>query len=153
MLPGCVVWLTGLPSSGKSTLARLLEAELRRLGRPVELLDGDEVRTRLTRGLGFSREDRDENVRRVAYVARLLQRHGVIVITALISPYRGTRDEVRAEIKDFVEGLTDPYEAPLDAGVTAETDRETHAESLAKIVRGLRAFGYLADEAPAERRG
>jgi adenylylsulfate kinase len=103
MEKSCVVWLTGLPSGGKTTLARFLEDELRRRGRQVERLDGDELRTRLTRGLGFSREDRDENVRRVAYVAHLLQRNGVFVITALISPYRQARDEARAEIKDFVE--------------------------------------------------
>jgi adenylylsulfate kinase len=99
----CVVWLTGLPSAGKTTLARLLEAELRNRGRRVERLDGDEVRTRLAKGLGFSREDRDENVRRVAYVAHLLQRNGVFVIIALISPYGQARDKARAEIKDFVE--------------------------------------------------
>jgi len=99
----CVVWLTGLPSGGKSTLARLLEGELLRRGRPIERLDGDELRTWLTRGLGFTREDRDENVRRVAQVARLLQRHGIMVITALISPYRQARDDARAQIGDFVE--------------------------------------------------
>lgn len=98
-----MVWLTGLPSGGKSTLAGLLEGELRARGLPVERLDGDEVRTRLTKGLGFSREDRDENVRRVAWVAGLLARHGVCVITALISPYRRAREEARAEIGRFLE--------------------------------------------------
>jgi adenylyl-sulfate kinase len=100
---GCVVWMTGLPSGGKSTLAQMLEAELVARGRRVERLDGDEVRTHLTKGLGYSREDRDENVRRVGWVARLLARHGVIAITALISPYRSTRDEVRSSTQDFIE--------------------------------------------------
>ena len=100
---GCVVWLTGLPSSGKSTLGGLLASELARRGRRVELLDGDEVRRRLGRELGFSREDRDENVRRVAYVAGLLARHGVIVVVAMISPYRAIRAEARAEIGAFLE--------------------------------------------------
>jgi adenylylsulfate kinase len=100
---GCVVWLTGLPSAGKTTLARGLADELGRRGRAVEILDGDEVRQRLTRGLGFSREERDENVRRVAWVAGLLARHGVVAIVALISPYRDVRDEARVDIPDFVE--------------------------------------------------
>ena len=100
---GFVVWFTGLPSSGKSTLARLLDAELRRRGWPVEILDGDEVRVRLTKGLGFSREDRDENIRRISFVARLLARHGVATITAAISPYRAAREEARREIARFVE--------------------------------------------------
>jgi adenylylsulfate kinase len=100
---GCIVWMTGLPSGGKTTLATMLEAELVAQGRRVERLDGDELRTHLTKGLGFSREDRDENVRRVGWVARLLARHGVIAITALISPYRSTRDEVRRGTADFIE--------------------------------------------------
>ena len=100
---GFVVWFTGLPSAGKSTLARLLEGALRRRGWPVEVLDGDEVRLRLTKGLGFSREDRDENIRRISFVARLLARHGVATITAAISPYRDAREEARREIGGFVE--------------------------------------------------
>jgi adenylyl-sulfate kinase len=100
---GCVVWMTGLPSGGKTTLATMLEAELIAQGRRVERLDGDELRTHLSKGLGYSREDRDENVRRVGWVARLLARHGVIAITALVSPYRSTRDEVRAGTRNFIE--------------------------------------------------
>jgi adenylyl-sulfate kinase len=98
-----VVWLTGLPSSGKSTLGGLLARELARRSRRVELLDGDEVRRTLGRELGFSRADRDENVRRVAWVAGLLARHGVIAVVAMISPYRATRAEARAQIGDFLE--------------------------------------------------
>ena len=102
-LSGVTVWLTGLPSSGKSTIARHLESLLTRWGVPVELLDGDEVRERLSKGLGFSRADRDENIRRISYVSRLLTRHGVVSIVAAISPYRSTRDEARSEIGRFVE--------------------------------------------------
>jgi adenylyl-sulfate kinase len=100
---GVTVWLTGLPSAGKSTIARYLERRLRSSGLPVELLDGDEIRERLSKGLGFSRQDRDENIRRISYVARLLTRHGAVVLVAAISPYRSTRDEARAEIDRFVE--------------------------------------------------
>ncbi len=101
--PGFAVWLTGLPSSGKSTLASLLAERLERLGQAVEVLDGDEVRKRLTRGLGFSKEDRDENIRRIAYVAKLMSRNGIAAITAAISPYRAIREEARQEIDRFVE--------------------------------------------------
>lgn len=100
---GFVVWLTGLSGAGKSTLAELLARELRWRGREVEILDGDEVRRHLSQGLGFSREDRDINVQRIAYVAKLLARHGVVVIVAAISPYRDARERARREIGDFVE--------------------------------------------------
>ncbi|MBZ0168046.1 adenylylsulfate kinase [Candidatus Methylomirabilis lanthanidiphila] len=100
---GFVVWFTGLPSSGKSTLAGLLAQELPLRGLPVEILDGDEVRQRLTKGLGFSKEDRDENIRRIAFVAKLLSRNNVCAITAAISPYRSVRDEARRDMGRFVE--------------------------------------------------
>ncbi|MBI3989356.1 MAG: adenylyl-sulfate kinase [candidate division NC10 bacterium] len=100
---GFTVWFTGLPSSGKSTLAFLLNLRLSEMGFPVELLDGDEVRQRLTKGLGFSKEDRDENIRRIAYVAKLLTRVGAVAIVSAISPYRAIREEARAEIGNFVE--------------------------------------------------
>ena len=93
---GCTVWLTGLPSAGKTTLANGLAGRLRADGARVEVLDGDVVRTRLTRGLGFSRADRSENVRRVGFVADLLSRNGVVAVCALVSPYREDRDAVRA---------------------------------------------------------
>lgn len=92
--PGFILWLTGMSGAGKSTLSHALRDSLEPL-LPVELLDGDEVRKYLSRGLGFSREDREENVRRIGYVARLLARHRVAVIVAAISPYRSSRDEVR----------------------------------------------------------
>lgn len=100
---GFVVWMTGLSGAGKSTLAQKLAREFRWRGRQVEVLDGDEVRQHLSKGLGFSREDRDTNVKRIAFVAKLLAQHGVIVITAAISPYREARAWARREIKDFVE--------------------------------------------------
>jgi sulfate adenylyltransferase len=92
---GFILWFTGLSGAGKSTLSKALEPILS-AERPVEILDGDEVRTYLSKGLGFSREDRDTNIRRIGYVARLLARNGTAVITAAISPYASTRDEVRA---------------------------------------------------------
>ena len=100
---GFAVWLTGLPSSGKSTLARLLQAALEEAGLASQVLDGDEVRERLTKGLGFTKKDRDENIRRISYVARLLTKVGGVAITAAISPYRESRDRARAEIGSFVE--------------------------------------------------
>jgi sulfate adenylyltransferase/3'-phosphoadenosine 5'-phosphosulfate synthase len=100
---GFVVWFTGLSGAGKSTLAALLAAELRHRGVHVEVLDGDEVRTHLSRGLGFSREDRDTNVRRIGFVAKLIARSGGCAMTAAISPYRAVRDEQRAQIERFVE--------------------------------------------------
>jgi adenylylsulfate kinase len=92
---GFVIWMTGLSGAGKTTLARLLEADLRRTGRRVEVLDGDVVRTHLSKGLGFSKEDRDTNIRRIGFVCHLLSRNGVVAIAAAISPYRAIRGEVR----------------------------------------------------------
>jgi adenylylsulfate kinase len=100
---GFTVWFTGLPSAGKTTLARLLEKALKQRGCRVEVLDGDEVRQRLSRGLGFSKEDRDENIRRISYVANLITRCGGVAITCAISPYRKLRAEARREIGHFVE--------------------------------------------------
>lgn len=100
---GVTVWLTGLPSAGKSTIAGRLATTLKAEGRRVIVLDGDEVRERLNKGLGFSKEDRDENVRRIAYVARLLTEAGAVAIVAAISPYRSARDAARHEIGAFAE--------------------------------------------------
>src|SRR5256885_16825177 len=99
MNEGFTLWFTGLSGAGKSTLGNLVAEELRRRGHRVEILDGDEVRTNLSKGLGFSKEDRDTNIRRIGYVSRLLSRNGVGVITAAISPYRAIRDEVRRSIE------------------------------------------------------
>jgi adenylylsulfate kinase len=93
---GVTVWLTGLPSAGKTTIAQALAARLREDGQRVEVLDGDEVRTNLTADLGFSREDRIENVRRIGWVAHLLARNGVAVLVPVIAPYAASRDAVRA---------------------------------------------------------
>jgi adenylylsulfate kinase len=98
-----VVWLTGLSGAGKSTIADALVPRLRELGAKVELLDGDVVRTHLSKGLGFSREDRDINIGRIAFVAHLLARNGVTVVVAAISPYRAARDAARALIGEFLE--------------------------------------------------
>jgi adenylylsulfate kinase len=100
---GFTVWFTGLSGAGKSTLAEMLFHELRRRDMNVELLDGDVVRTNLSRGLGFSKEDRDTNILRIGFVANLLTRNGVATIVSAISPYREARNQCRAMIKDFVE--------------------------------------------------
>jgi len=100
---GFVLWLTGLSGAGKSTVAAKLGPALAERGHRVELLDGDEVRTNLCQGLGFSREDRDTNIARIGYVAGKLAKHGVAVLVAAISPYRQARDQVRAEVDNFVE--------------------------------------------------
>src|SRR5437868_15469920 len=115
---GFVVWFTGLSGAGKSTLAAMLAAELARRGLHVETLDGDEVRTHLSKGLGFSKEDRDTNIRRLGYVARLIARSGGVAITAAISPYRDVRDELRGQTPGFVEVFV---RAPLDTLVERDT--------------------------------
>jgi len=109
---GFTLWFTGLSGAGKSTLSQAVAAELQARGHRVERLDGDEFRQRLSRGLGFSKEDRDENVRRIGFVARLLSRNGAVAIAAAISPYRELRDEVRRDHESrFVEIFVD---CPLD---------------------------------------
>jgi adenylyl-sulfate kinase len=100
---GFTLWFTGMSGSGKSTLSKLIEETFLAAGGRVELLDGDDVRTNLCRGLGFSREDRRENIRRIGFVCELLSRNGVMAIAAAISPYRADRDEVRGRIRNFVE--------------------------------------------------
>jgi adenylyl-sulfate kinase len=103
MSTGCTLWFTGLSGSGKSTLSQLVAARLRALGSKVEVLDGDITRTLLCQGLGFSREDREENIRRIGFVCELLSRNDVIAIAAAISPYRASRDELRKRIPNFIE--------------------------------------------------
>jgi adenylyl-sulfate kinase len=96
------LWFTGLPCAGKSTLARLVAEEFQSRGIEVELLDGDDLRTNICKGLGFSKDDRAENIRRVGYLCRMLNKHRVCAIAALISPYRSIRDEVRVSLDDFI---------------------------------------------------
>jgi adenylyl-sulfate kinase len=175
MSEGFTVWFTGLSGSGKSTLANLVADELRDRGRRVEILDGDEVRTNLSKGLGFSKEDRDTNIRRIGYVCKLLARNGVIAISAAISPYRAVRDEVRqmhdlffevfvecsldklverdvkglykkaiaGEIKNFT-GVSDPYEAPLNAELVVNSGTETREQSLERLLATLEAKNYIS---------
>ncbi len=100
---GFTIWFTGLSGSGKSTLSEAIEKRLQTIGRNVEILDGDVVRTHLSKGLGFSREDRDTNIKRIAFVCSLLTRNGVICISAAIAPYREAREWARQEIGNFVE--------------------------------------------------
>jgi adenylylsulfate kinase len=146
---GFTLWFTGMSGSGKSTLANYIGARLRLIGRNVEILDGDEVREHLSKGLGFSREDRDTNVRRIGYVAKLLTRNNTIAITAAISPYRDTRDEQRKQIGRFVEIFVDcPVETLIErdtkglykkalagelrnfTGITDPYEPPTHAETI-----------------------
>jgi adenylyl-sulfate kinase len=103
MSEGFTLWFTGLSGAGKSTIANQVARELRTRGHKVEILDGDEVRTNLSKGLGFSKEDRDTNIRRIGYVCNLLARNGVIAISAAISPYRDIRDEIRRNHQRFFE--------------------------------------------------
>ncbi len=103
MNAGFTIWFTGLSGSGKSTLSEVIEQHMKALGRNVEVLDGDIVRTHLSKGLGFSREDRDTNIKRIGFVCNLLTRNGVICISAAIAPYREARDWARKEIGNFVE--------------------------------------------------
>lgn len=118
MHKGFTLWFTGLSGAGKSTLSQLVAGRLCARGARVELLDGDIVRTRLSKGLGFSKEDRDENIRRIGFVCELLSRHGVIAIAAAISPYRAIRDELRASIGAFVEVyVTCPIEILMERDV------------------------------------
>ena len=124
---GFAVWLTGLSGAGKSTIAEQLVSRLRALEAKVELLDGDIVRTHLSQGLGFSRQDRDTNIRRIGFVAELLARNGVIVIVAAISPYRAARDEVKRRICNFVEVHVD---CPIEV-LTARDTKGLYKRALA----------------------
>lgn len=114
---GYTVWFTGLSGAGKTTIGTLVAERLREVGVAVEVLDGDVVRTHLSKGLGYSKEDRDTNIRRIGWVCELLNRHGVSVVVAAISPYREVRDEIRGRLGRFVEVYVD---APVD--VLAERD-------------------------------
>jgi adenylylsulfate kinase len=144
---GFVIWFTGLSGAGKTTIARILETRLRDAGLKVESLDGDVVRTNLSKGLGFSREDRDTNIRRIGFVAHLLARNGVAVICSAISPYRKTRSEIRDLVgaDSFVEIYAD---CPIDVCAT----RDGKVEMYAKARSGeLKEFTGVSDpyEPPA----
>jgi len=124
---GFTLWFTGLSGAGKSTISEIIVQRLKDAGRKVELLDGDVVRTHLSKGLGFSREDRDINIRRIGWVCQVLSRNGVVAIAAAISPYRAVRDEVRATIPNFVEVFVD---CPLDV-VAARDVKGLYKQALA----------------------
>jgi len=143
---GAVLWFTGLSGSGKTTIAHEVEEKLLEAGVPVEILDGDVVRENLSKGLGFSKEDRDTNIRRIAFVAHLLQRNGVFVITAAISPYKAVRDEARAMIKDFIEIYAD---APLEVCEARDT-KGLYAKARAGEIKGFTGIDdpYEAPENP-----
>ena len=143
---GFILWFTGLSGSGKSTLAQYLTPILLEKGCKVEVLDGDEVRENLSKGLGFSKEDRDTNIRRIGYVANLLARNGVCAITAAISPYRDVRDECRARSQAaFVEVFVD---APLEV-VEARDTKGLYKKARAGIIK---QFTGISDpyEAPTK---
>lgn len=108
---GVTVWFTGLSGAGKTTISRAFAEKLQKQGYKLEILDGDIVRENLTKGLGFSKADRDENIRRIGFVAHLLTRNGVIAIVSAISPYREIREEVRKRVGNFVEVFVN---APLE---------------------------------------
>ena len=143
MPQGFTIWFTGLSGAGKSTIAGLLEQELRNRGRLVEVLDGDVVRTHLSKGLGFSRADRDTNILRIGWVCEVLSRNGVVAIAAAISPYRATREQVRARIGNFVEVFVD---CPLDACI----DRDVKGLYRKALAGEIKEFTGVSDpyEAP-----
>src|SRR5205085_464618 len=147
MHKGFILWFTGLSGAGKSTLSENLVRIFRERGYRVELLDGDEVRTNLSKGLGFSKEDRDTNIRRIGYVARLLARNGVIAITAAISPYREIRDEIRAH----ASGDAVPFvEVFANASLDALVDRDVKGLYKKAIAGEIKNFTGVSDpyEAP-----
>ena len=133
MQEGFTLWFTGLSGAGKTTISQLVERALRERGLRVEVLDGDVVRTNLSKGLGFSKEDRDENIRRIGFVCQLLSRNGVAAIAAAISPYREVRDEVRARIGRFVEVYV---ECPLDTLVERDV-KGLYRKALAGEIRNF----------------
>jgi adenylylsulfate kinase len=134
---GFVLWFTGLSGAGKTTLSSLIATELRARGLKVEILDGDEVRTNLSKGLGFSKEDRDTNIRRIGYVSRLLARNNVAVIAAAISPYREIRDEVRRAISGNGAAFIEVF-AKCSIDVLAERDvKGLYKKALAGELQGF----------------
>src|SRR5260221_8453455 len=138
---GFTIWFTGLSGAGKSTLARAIERHLKAIGRNVEVLDGDIVRTHLSKGLGFSREDRNTNIQRIAFVCSLLTRNGVVSIAAAISPYREARAWARKEIGNFVEVYV---KCPL------EVCRQRDVKGLYKLADEGKIKGFTGVDDPYE---
>jgi adenylylsulfate kinase len=139
--PGFTIWFTGLSGSGKSTLSEIIEARLKARGRNVEILDGDIVRTHLSKGLGFSREDRDTNIKRIAFVCSLLTRNGVVCISAAIAPYREAREWAREQIGNFVEVYV---KCPI------EVCRQRDVKGLYKLVDEGKIKGFTGVDDPYE---
>lgn len=138
---GVTIWFTGLSGAGKTTITQALAKTLQDKECKLEVLDGDIVRQNLTKGLGFSKEDRDENIRRIGFVSHLLTRNGVIVLVSAISPYRGIREEVRQTIGDFVEVYVN---APL------ATCEERDVKGLYKRARAGEIQGFTGIDDPYE---
>ena len=138
---GVVVWFTGFSGAGKSTIADALTEKLKSEGYQLEVLDGDEIRENLTKDLGFSKEDRDTNIRRIGFVAKLLARNGVIVLVPVISPYRAIREEMRKQIDNFIEVFVN---APLS--VCEERD----VKGLYKQVRAGKIKQFTGIDDPYE---
>ncbi len=133
MSKGVTIWFTGLSGSGKSTIALIVQKRLKALGRKVEILDGDVVRTNLSKGLGFSKEDRDTNIKRIGFVCDLLTRNDVVAISAAISPYREVRDYNRSLIGNFVEVYT---KCSLDGCVKRDT-KGLYKKAMAGEIKGF----------------
>lgn len=133
MSKGVTIWFTGLSGAGKSTIARILEKKLKKAGRKVEILDGDVIRTNLSKGLGFSKEDRDTNIKRIGFVCQLLTRNDVVAIAAAISPYRDVRDYNRSLIGNFVEVYT---RCPLNECANRDT-KGLYKKAMAGEIKGF----------------
>ena len=168
---GFTLWFTGLSGAGKSTIAERVYQHIQESGRKVAILDGDVVRTNLSKGLGFSKEDRDTNIRRIGFVSKRLSRSGAVAIAAAISPYREVREDIgdfvevfeecsleeltrsdvkglyekaiRGEIKNFTS-ISDPYEEPLNPELVVNSQHESVEESVAKVMAKLHEVGYLS---------
>ncbi len=145
---GFVVWFTGLSGSGKSTLAEALAPALRERGLNVEILDGDVVRTNLSKGLGFSKEDRDTNIRRIGFVAGLLARNGVGVITAAISPYKDIRDESRAMVESDGAVFVEVHAAATVEQCEARDVKGLYAKARAGEIKGFTGIDDPYEEPP-----